>query len=181
MKNRTELTQYFADLGFRKGAEIGTCYGFFAARLHETIPGLTLFAVDNWDNPETERREKRHNSPTVEEQCRERLSVYGTIIVKKSSVEASKFINDGQLDFVYIDAGHDYENVKADIEAWTPKVRKGGIVSGDDYYEFRSGKGGVIPAVNEYVAKYGYELNLTEWDNENPLQDERQPQWYFTK
>lgn len=179
MKNRAELARHFAELGFKIGAEVGTCYGFYAERLHKTIPNLTLFAIDNWDNPETERREKRHNSPTVEEQCRTRLTPYGTIVLKFSSLEAARFMADGLLDFVYIDAGHDYDNVKADIEAWTPKVRKGGIVSGDDYYEFPSGKGGVIPAVNEYVAKYGYELNLTEWDKENPLQDERQPQWYF--
>jgi hypothetical protein len=34
----------------------------------------------------------------------------------------------------------------------------GGVVSGHDYYEFPSGKGGVIPAVDEYVAKHGYRI-----------------------
>lgn len=179
MKNRTELARYFAELGFTKGAEVGTCYGFFAERLHQTIPNLTLFAIDNWDNSETRRRQKRHNSPTVEQQCRERLFPYGTIIVKNNSVDAAKVIADNSLDFVYIDAGHDYENVKADIAAWTPKVKPGGIVSGDDYYEFPSGNGGVIPAVDEYVAQHGYDLRTTEWNNDDPERDERQPNWYF--
>lgn len=181
MKNRTALAKHFADLDFRVGVEVGTCYGIFAERLHNIIPGLILFAVDNWDNSETRRREKRHNSPTVEQQCRKRLAPYATIVIKNNSVDAAKEFDDGFLDFVYIDAGHDYDNVKADIEAWTPKVRPGGIVSGDDYYEFPSGKGGVIPAVNEYVAKHGYKLNLTDWNNDDPERDERQPNWWFVK
>lgn len=42
---------------------------------------------------------------------------------------------DGPVDFVYIDAAHDYESVKADIAAWWPKVKPGGILAGHDYCE----------------------------------------------
>jgi len=31
------------------------------------------------------------------------------------------------------------------------------------------------------VKEHGYELKLTEWDKENPIRDDRQPCWYFTK
>jgi hypothetical protein len=34
---------------------------------------------------------------------------------------------------VYIDANHNYENVKADINAWYPKVKKNGLIGGHDY------------------------------------------------
>jgi hypothetical protein len=37
------------------------------------------------------------------------------------------------LDFVYIDGDHSYEGVLRDIHAWTPHVRKGGIIAGHDY------------------------------------------------
>ena len=42
--------------------------------------------------------------------------------------------------FIYIDGDHRYEGVKIDIEAWYPKVRKGGLICGHDY------TGEIIPA-----------------------------------
>lgn len=180
MKNRLELIQHFGELGFKVGAEIGTCYGVFAEKMYKNIPGLTLFAIDNWSNPETERRERVHERH-VETWARNALANYGAIIIKMDSVEAARYVADGSLDFVYIDGDHTYKGAKADIEAWAPKVRIGGIVSGDDYYDFPSGRGGVIPAVDEYVALHNIELHTTPWDKENPDRDERQPAWWFIK
>lgn len=67
--------------------------------------------------------------------------------VRKSSVEAAATYPDGSLDFVFIDAAHDYENVRADIAAWWPKVKIGGYFGGHDYYW-----AGVNQAVNEFAA-----------------------------
>lgn len=53
--------------------------------------------------------------------------------VRMTSLEASKLYEDNSLDFVYIDAAHDYENVKLDILAWIPKVKPGCMLAGDDY------------------------------------------------
>ena len=45
-----------------------------------------------------------------------------------------------------LDVSHDYDNVLADIRAWYPKVKSGGILAGDDYQnDFM----GVVNAVNE--------------------------------
>lgn len=35
--------------------------------------------------------------------------------------------------FVMIDAAHEYENIKKDIELLLPKIKKGGVIGGDDY------------------------------------------------
>jgi predicted O-methyltransferase YrrM len=49
-----------------------------------------------------------------------------------TSLEASRWFSDGSLDFVYIDGNHALHYVLEDLEAWTPKVRRGGIVAGHD-------------------------------------------------
>ena len=66
------------------------------------------------------------------------------------SSEAACHFKDCSLDIVYLDASHDYSSVKTDITAWLPKVRKGGIICGDDYI---SGWDGVIQAVDEAFGK----------------------------
>ena len=79
--------------------------------------------------------------------ARQKLSQFGprAQIIKSFSVEAASTIPDGSLDFVFIDALHEYEPVKQDMAAWYPKVRKDGIFSGHDYRWEEVGK-----AVNEF-------------------------------
>ena len=50
-----------------------------------------------------------------------------------SSLAASRLFGDASVDWVHLDARHDYASVKADIQAWLPKVKPGGWLSGDDY------------------------------------------------
>jgi len=173
MKNRTKLAEYFAKQGFTKGAEVGVYVGYYSRVLLDTIPNLELASIDSW-----KLKTWRERAYPL---ARKTLSHYkGSTLIKGVSVEVAKEFPDESLDFVFIDADHSYEAVKADIEAWTPKVRKGGVVSGHDYFESRGGIG-VIPAVDEYVKEHGYKLKLTEWDKENQIRDDRQPCWYFTK
>lgn len=56
------------------------------------------------------------------------------IKIKKPSVEAAKDFEDRSLDAVYIDAEHDEQSVRADIQAWRPKIKFGGYLSGHDFY-----------------------------------------------
>jgi len=74
-------------------------------------------------------------------------------IVRMTSIEASKlflhykrYVEGKYFDIVFIDAEHDYDNVKKDILAWHPLVKEGGIICGHDY---ASREKGVIKAVNE--------------------------------
>lgn len=53
--------------------------------------------------------------------------------IRLDSITAASLYPDQSLDFVFIDANHEYEAVKADIQAWFPKVRKGGHIAGHDY------------------------------------------------
>src|SRR4030042_4621210 len=178
IKNRIDLAKYFASLEFKKGAEIGACFGYYSEILCKNIPDLHLIAVDNWNNSRNSSREKKAGI-SGEAATRAKLAPYNATIIRKDSVDAATDVTNESLDFVFIDADHAYEAVKQDLNAWTKKVRPGGIVSGHDYYVFPSGNRGVIDAVNEFVAKNGYRLNIIDWDKHNSNSDDRLPCWYF--
>jgi len=48
-------------------------------------------------------------------------------MLKSKSVDAAKDFNQ-EIDFMFIDGDHSYEGVKADIDAWFPKLKSGGII-----------------------------------------------------
>lgn len=54
-------------------------------------------------------------------------------ILRLTSEDAAPKIPDNSLDFAYIDANHNYESVKQDLDLWWPKVKEGGILAGHDY------------------------------------------------
>lgn len=176
LTNRVELISYmaqqFAHQPSTEGAEVGVFTGYYAELMCKAMPNLHLLAVDIWGEGKYKR---------AEDECLARLKPYNVQIMKEYSVEAAKQVPDLSLDFVYIDAAHDYENVKKDIAAWAPKVKVGGIIAGDDFYDFPSGKGGVMRAATEYTAHNQYDLKLTNWDIDNPVRDDRQPSFWFVK
>lgn len=66
---------------------------------------------------------------------------------------------------IYIDASHDYESVKKDLELSKLKIKKNGFICGHDYnrnYNItKKNEYGVIEAVNEFVIKYGLKIDIT--------------------
>ena len=66
-------------------------------------------------------------------------------IIKGESAESASLYKDKSLDFVFLDAAHQYDNVKADLEAWYPKVKDDGVLAGHDV-----GTKGVQVAVCEF-------------------------------
>lgn len=42
---------------------------------------------------------------------------------------------DLSLDYVYVDARHDYKGALMDMESYWPKIKRGGILAGHDYVE----------------------------------------------
>lgn len=171
MKNRIEIAKHLGELGFTKGVEVGVDFAYHARVLLDYIPNLKLLCVDKWDR-----------NPRAYELAKEVLARYpGATMQRADSVEAANTFNDGSLDFVFIDADHTYEAVKRDIEAWTPKVRKGGVMYGHNYEVSPTGIRGVIDAVNEYVVNNNISLTIIERDRRNPYGDDRHPCWYFVK
>lgn len=180
VNSRIELAEYFKDLGYKKGAEIGVCTGRYSAILLEKIPGLQLLGVDPYvpyKGYTDFRRQSTHDTNLA--LAREATASYPNYCLMMAfGNEAAQWIADGSLDFVFIDGNHQYEAVKQDVGDWAPKVRPGGIVAGHDYYEFKSGRGGVVQAVDEYAATHSKTVFSTGW-TDGAHRDDKQPDWYF--
>jgi hypothetical protein len=72
-------------------------------------------------------------------------------LIISDSAAAARLFSDASLDWVHLDARHDYASVKADIEAWYPKIRSGGWLSGDDYNEHKWPE--VVKAVGDLLPR----------------------------
>lgn len=81
--------------------------------------------------------------------------------IRMTSLEASKQYEDNSLDFVFIDASHQYQDVLDDITAWLPKVKEGGILAGHDY-----GFGDVNRAVNTFFNGKHFTVSEDCWIHE---------------
>ena len=128
--------------------EIGSWSGFSTALLANEIQGKgKVFAVDHWlGNPKTVTGEEAglRDVYGMFKSNLIRMGLWDTVnpMVMDSETAAS-ICRDGILDFVFIDADHQYESIKQDIELWLPKVKKGGILAGHDaefYYSKLSEK-----------------------------------------
>lgn len=54
-----------------------------------------------------------------------------------------------KIDFLLVDAGHSYEDVRDDLNKWVPLVKDGGYIFCHDYY--RDSLDGVTKAVDEFL------------------------------
>lgn len=157
ISNRGHIAELFFELGYKIGAEIGVRWGEYSELILQKNPGVKLYCIDSWA-PYPGGRPNQERQDRIFRRAERVLSQYkGAILLRKTSMDALADIQDGSLDFVYIDAMHDFDNVMMDIICWSKKVRSGGIVSGHDFLHLHGG--GIIPAVRGYVEGH----NITQW------------------
>ena len=58
--------------------------------------------------------------------------------LKGYSVPMAARVPNASLDLVYVDAAHDYRNVRNDVLAWWPKLRASGVMAGHDFAHWRN-------------------------------------------
>lgn len=150
--------------------EVGSFLGRSACYLGEQLQArgkrVTLICVDTW--PAAYNWGPEHLPRLVIESPFETFyanvrqsGLLGTIVpIRAASAWAAQFIKDG-LDFVYIDAGHEYSDVANDISVWLPKVRSGGILAGHDYNLESFPR--VVQAVNESFGPDRREIRGASW------------------
>lgn len=103
-------------------------------------PGSVVWAVDHFRGSPAEREtnhaEGARNPKQVLAQFTAyitKLSLWGRVMLLScDSVAASYYFKPGEVDLIYVDGGHDYESVVQDITNWLPKLKKGGVMLGDD-------------------------------------------------
>lgn len=150
--------------------EVGVRFGEnFKCMLVENVK--EALAVDIWR--EIGERGQNDGNCTPEdlenqyETFKDRYKDDSRVIIMRefSTISASKF-KDNYFDIVYLDADHTYQSVKDDLEAWYPKIKKGGIISGHDYIDgdttIRLGHSvrfGVVDAVQEFIKNMNIDSN----------------------
>lgn len=151
-----------------KIAEIGVFKGDFAKKIFEICKPSELYLLDiftgimgsgdkNGNNMEYINLDEHYDliinyfsqNPEVK-------------VLKGLSTQTITLIPDNHLDFIYIDASHDYESVKQDIEMALIKIKNGGYISGHDYEINRFP--GVVRAVTEFCEKYNQEIDFMSQD-----------------
>jgi hypothetical protein len=165
MKTRNDFGKLLTEIKlFGNAVEIGVDQGCFAEEVLKDWNGRLYFMVDGWRRWDGYNDLCDRDDALMEDIYQRVLKKFRddkrAIPIRSFSVEAAMIFQPSFFDFVYIDADHTYESVKADIKAWWPKARSGAVFAGHDYKEGM----GIIQAVGELVKEHSLELHLTEED-----------------
>lgn len=173
-----------------KGAtivEVGTWHGKSLAYL--VVENLNkdkqfkIYSVDSYDNDYEPyyvnglKKDKNflNNAHTSFKNNLKDYENYYTQYKCKSWTGAS-FFGDEMIDYVMIDAGHSYDDVKKDVNAWWPKIKKEGYIGGDDYNINNT----VGQAINEFVKKNNLSLSIEPAKSKTKISN-KQSIWLIKK
>lgn len=140
----------FAEVGVWKGDGVS----YLANLLKSTGKDFEIYAIDLfdklWKYKDYETRYAGYHIKYMSEMYQYNLEKTETrdfiTDVKGYSDKVAHQFEDDFFDSVFIDADHEYEPMEKDLEAWLPKVKKGGILAGHDYVQSQQG---VIKAVDQ--------------------------------
>lgn len=168
LKNREEALNYIPKGGVI--VEVGVAYGEFSSKMLAIIHPTKFIAIDAFGKlPITTNNGLRGLD---EEQISEHYKFYkdkfksqinmGLLETKRGySWDKIAELEDGTVDYFYIDADHSYESVKKDINALKNKLKSDGIIQFNDYtcldiYSLEPY--GVYRAVNDFLIEENFEI-----------------------
>lgn len=142
------------------GSWMGASTCFLAAGLKG--PGAKVFAVDNFkglsmcgeDVAWYQRHFRQLGMQSTLEIFRANFAALGLSAraepVVSDSLAAARSLaaKRGTIDLIFIDGDHSYEGCKADIEAWLPFLKPGGVAA---FHDFGSRASGVTQAIFETI------------------------------
>lgn len=161
MTRYTVLENLIRRHGWKRGAELGVYQGETFFHLLDAFPDLSMVGVDRWERTPGPKQDRETGFASYAEKPMEdfaeavkaRVVKYGyrAVIHHAETVPTADLYQNGEFDFVFIDASHDTESVRADIRAWRAKVRADGMILGHDIN---------WPSVQRAVA-----AELGDWDD----------------
>ena len=123
-------------------AEIGVFQGGFAQNNLKKWTG-DYWAIDAWAHRK-QRVADRNFASQDENDANFNATAHATArfgdrvhLLRSLSVDAAQKFADGTFDWIYVDALHTVDAAWEDMHAWWPKLREGGLFSGDDYGDYR--------------------------------------------
>ena len=130
------------------GSWLGKSAAFMAERIKEEETDIRFDCIDTFEGSESGIELKTipdglNIFAKFQENMKPLKNYYNVFIGE--SAKLVDLYEDNSLDFVFVDANHEYKFVKQDISLWLPKVKIGGTLAGHDY-EFE-----VEKAVNELL------------------------------
>lgn len=152
VKYRRDLPKLMKELSIPLiGAELGIAEGYFSNDLLEN--GMEkLYMVDAWatlpGRGDGSFAQEWHDANM--KKALDRVAKHGdkAVILRGRTVDMAAMVPDESLGLVYLDAGHWYADVMADLQAWFPKLMAGGICAGHDYL---ASQYGVAQAVHDFT------------------------------
>ncbi|KKM91609.1 hypothetical protein LCGC14_1226810 [marine sediment metagenome] len=117
--------------------ELGCWLGKSTVALCAGAKTRNIFVVDIWCGCEEGFTDKNYIGANGMWQfitnMKEKVNFVPFIIFDNSWDSVNRF-KDNSIDFIFIDADHSAESVTKDIKAWYKKIKKGGIMSGHDFF-----------------------------------------------
>lgn len=119
------------------GCWLGRSTAYMAEEIKRRLLDVDFYAVDTWRGKLTDDGGKiDQDGDDMLPTFLRNMSRAGVIDyvrpLQMDSVEAAARFEDRSLDFVFIDGDHEHASVCADIRAWLPKVKRGGVIAGHD-------------------------------------------------
>jgi predicted O-methyltransferase YrrM len=148
--------------------ELGTFLGASAIPVALAIRRWrgVLTCVDTWS---ADVYQAGPTSPWMLVSCARNLaaaSVANVRLMPTTTLQAAEFWTE-PIDYLYVDADHHEAAVLADLEAWVPHVKPGGVIAGDDYGN--RAFPGVERAWDAFERTHG--LTLTRYQSDPPQRD----------
>ena len=178
---------FVAERRFRRtgrAAEVGVFRGLFSQHNLRVWSG-EYYAIDAWAFRAAEGRTDNwdqafQDANLAHAKRNTRFAGPRVHLVQNRSTDAARAFPEAHFDWIYIDALHTRRAVLEDLRAWYPKLRPGGLLSGDDYGDVSDtpflsaarwrqvygmvavgSRWGTVSALHQFAASHGLQLSVT--------------------